>query len=198
MIHDTYGRERERRVMLLHFVECGRPWLLHWRGVHTHRMWSHFWGTFLGKCENTQIHLLHMIHMVHDTYDTHDTYSQDSWSHFWDKCGNYYTGVEHRSGVAEPTWSQCGENMRHRPPGCAADPPEGKNKKTYENSRWQKSRIVKKTMGFLHGFCMVVKSRKIDMQKLLKKPLVLVCFLDRHAEKYIICKEKTRGDKRAR
>merc|ERR1712110_1019614 len=28
-----------------------------------------------------------MIHMVQDTYDTHDTYSQDSWSHFWDKCG---------------------------------------------------------------------------------------------------------------
>ena len=30
-------------------------------------MWSHFWGTFLGKCENTQIHLLHMIQMGHDT-----------------------------------------------------------------------------------------------------------------------------------
>ena len=140
IVHDTYDtHDTYSQDSWSHFWDkCGK----------THRSWSHFWDKFLGKCGNTQIHLLHMIHMVHDTYDTHDTYSQDSWSHFWDKCGNYYTGVEHRSGVAEPTWSQCGENMRHRPPGCAADPPEGKNKKTYENSRWQKSRIVKKTMGF--------------------------------------------------
>ena len=27
--------------------------------------------------------------MVQDTYDTHDTYSQDSWSHVWDKCGKH-------------------------------------------------------------------------------------------------------------
>ena len=27
-------------VRTLHFVACGRPWLLHWRGVHTHRSWS--------------------------------------------------------------------------------------------------------------------------------------------------------------
>ena len=127
--------------------------------------------------------------MVHDTYDTHDTYSQDSWSHFWDKCGNYYTGVEHRSGVAEPTWSQCGENMRHRPPGCAADPPEGKNKKTYENSRWQKSRIVKKPkvfVWFLHG-CEIQKNRYAEI---IKTPKVFVWFYDRHAEKYTICIKK--------
>ena len=31
-------------VRTLHFVACGRPWLLHWRGVHTHRSWSLFWG----------------------------------------------------------------------------------------------------------------------------------------------------------
>ena len=37
--------------------------------------------------------------MVHDTHDTHDTYSQDSWSHFWDKflgrCGNTQIHVLH-------------------------------------------------------------------------------------------------------
>ena len=34
--------------------------------------------------ENTQIHFV--IHdIVHDTYDTHETYSQNGWSHFWDK-----------------------------------------------------------------------------------------------------------------
>ena len=44
--------------------------------------WSHFWGKFLGRCGNTQIHLLHMMHMAHDTHDTHDAYSRDSWSHF--------------------------------------------------------------------------------------------------------------------
>ena len=27
-------------VGTLHFVACGRPWLVHWRGVHTHRTWS--------------------------------------------------------------------------------------------------------------------------------------------------------------
>ena len=52
----------------------------------------------MGKCGNTQIHLFHMIHMVHDTYDTHDTYSQDSWSHFWDKCGKH-TEVGHIFGT---------------------------------------------------------------------------------------------------
>ena len=85
-------------VRTLHFVACGRPWLLHWRGVHTHRIWSHFWDKFLGKCGNTQIHLLHMIHMGHDTHDTHDTYSQDSSSLFWDKCGKH-TEVGHMFGT---------------------------------------------------------------------------------------------------
>ena len=36
-------------VRTLHFVACGRPWLLHWRGVHTHRRWSLFWGAHVPR-----------------------------------------------------------------------------------------------------------------------------------------------------
>ena len=36
-------------VQTLHFVACGRPWLLHWRGVHTHRSWSLFWGAHVPR-----------------------------------------------------------------------------------------------------------------------------------------------------
>ena len=36
-------------VRTLHFVACGRPWLLHWRGVHTHRSWSLFWGAHVPR-----------------------------------------------------------------------------------------------------------------------------------------------------
>ena len=68
-------------VGTLHFVACGRPWLLHWRGEsererdrerererERERSWSHFWGKFLVRYGNTQKHLSHMIwytiHMV--------------------------------------------------------------------------------------------------------------------------------------
>ena len=66
MVHDTYDtHDTYSQDSWSHFWDkCGK----------THRSWSHFWDKFLGKCGNTQIHLLHMIHMVHDTYDTHDTY----------------------------------------------------------------------------------------------------------------------------
>ena len=67
---------------------------------------------------------------------------------------------------------------------------------TYD-SRWQKSRIVKKPMvfvWFLHGS----EIQKNRYAEIVKKPLVFVWFLDRHAEKYIICIEKTRDNKTTR
>ena len=114
--------------------------------------------------------------MVHDTYDTSDTYSQ--------------------SGVAEPTWSQCGENMRHRPPGCAADPPEGKIRKHVKIHDGRKAELLK-NHGFLYGFCMVVKSRKIDMQKLLKKTIGFCMVFGSTCRKVYYLHRKTRDDKRA-
>ena len=53
MVHDIYNLRQSRK-----------------------KSWSHFWGKFLGRCGNAQIHLLHMIDLVHDTHDTHDTYSK--------------------------------------------------------------------------------------------------------------------------
>ena len=36
----------------------------HTHDTYSQDSWSHFWGKFLGRCGNTQIHLLHMIDMV--------------------------------------------------------------------------------------------------------------------------------------
>ena len=91
-------------VRTLHFVACGRPWLLHWRGVHAHRCWSHFWGAQVPR----MVHLLHMTDMVQRERErARERARARSWSHFWGKvlgrCGNTQIRLLHMKHMVHDT-----------------------------------------------------------------------------------------------